>query len=71
VAAAGIPRGTVVMAIHRHGEALVPRGDTVLQAGDVLTLVITPATEEPVREWLRQRVQALEAVQPVQAGEVA
>jgi Trk K+ transport system NAD-binding subunit len=56
LADAQIPHGAVVMAIHRHGEALVPRGDTELLPGDVLTLVITPSAEEPIRDWLAQRV---------------
>jgi CIC family chloride channel protein len=59
LAAAGVPAGTVVMAIHRHGEALVPRGDTMLQPNDVLTLVVTPAGEEAVRDWLTQQVRPL------------
>jgi CIC family chloride channel protein len=52
LATAGLPPGAVVMALRRHGEVIVPRGDTALHPGDTLTLVVTPAAEAPLQEWL-------------------
>jgi CIC family chloride channel protein len=55
LAAAGLPPGAVVMAVRRHGEVLVPGGDTALQPGDVLTVVATPAGEPRLHEWLARQ----------------
>ncbi len=35
------PSGSVVASIWRHGEVITPRGDTMLKAGDLLTVVTT------------------------------
>jgi CIC family chloride channel protein len=52
IAAAGFPSGAMVMAVRRHGEAIVPRGDTTLRPGDVLTVVVTPPAESHLSSWL-------------------
>jgi potassium/hydrogen antiporter len=35
----GLPRGALVVLVHRDGEALVPQGTTVLEVGDVLLVL--------------------------------
>jgi Trk K+ transport system NAD-binding subunit len=55
---AGLPAGAVVMAVRRHGEVQVPRGSTTLQPGDILTVVVTPAAEEPLQRWLAAHARA-------------
>jgi uncharacterized protein with PhoU and TrkA domain len=61
LAAAGLPPGAMVMAVRRHGEVLVPRGDTALQPGDALTVVATPAGEPRLHEWLARQARAAPA----------
>jgi CIC family chloride channel protein len=39
------PPGSVVASIRRHGEVIAPRGDTMLKAGDMLTVVTTRVQE--------------------------
>jgi CIC family chloride channel protein len=39
------PRGSVVASIWRQGQVIIPRGDTRLKAGDLLTIVTTQAQE--------------------------
>ena len=51
-----LPPGTLVALIRRRGETLVPRGGTVLEAGDRLTVLGTP---EDVRA-LRRRYERIE-----------
>jgi CIC family chloride channel protein len=40
----GLPPETLVVSIQRNGSVLIPRGSTVLQEGDELTIVSTPDT---------------------------
>jgi Trk K+ transport system NAD-binding subunit len=40
---AGLPPYVLIITIQRSGATLIPRGDSVLAAGDVLTLVATTA----------------------------
>ena len=50
----GFPRDSTVVAIIRDDHVIVPRGDTVLRAGDeVLVLTSPEAEEEVVRKLLR------------------
>ena len=37
---------------HRSGHVVVPRGDTVLQAGDEVLALVTADSEEPVKRIL-------------------
>lgn len=49
----GLPPGTIIVTIQRGERALIPRGDTVLQAGDTLNLMVDrPETAEQVRALL-------------------
>ncbi len=45
----GIPRDATVVAVIRESHVIVPRGDTVLQAGDEVLVLVTPESEEAVR----------------------
>jgi Trk K+ transport system NAD-binding subunit len=38
----GLPPETLVVSIQRNGSVLIPRGSTVLEEGDELTIVSTP-----------------------------
>lgn len=51
---AHLPGGALVMGVRREDEVLVPRGDTRLQAGDVLMLVAPEAEYEEARAWLER-----------------
>lgn len=45
------PAGALVAMIHREGEIIIPRGDTVLQAGDRLTVIGEPG---PIRKLKKE-----------------
>ena len=42
VSALHLPRGVILTAVHRGGEVLIPRGDTVLESGDTVILGAEP-----------------------------
>ncbi len=49
----GLPPGTIIVTVERDGRAFIPRGDTALQVGDKLTLMVDrPETAEQVRALL-------------------
>ena len=48
----GLPRGSSVVAIVRDGRVIVPRGDTVLAAGDEVLLLVTAECEAEVQTIL-------------------
>jgi trk system potassium uptake protein TrkA len=48
----GIPRDATVVAVIRESHVIVPRGDTVLDAGDEVLVLVTPESEEAVRQIL-------------------
>lgn len=52
IAGLGIPRDATVVAVIRESHVIVPRGDTVLQAGDEVLVLVTPESEEAVRKIL-------------------
>ena len=43
---AGLPRNSVIAAVIRRGEMLIPRGDLVFEAGDEVLAVVDPAAAE-------------------------
>ena len=47
-----MPRSANVVAVLRDGSVIVPRGDTVLYAGDEVLALVTPDSEEGVRQLL-------------------
>ena len=48
----GLPRDSTVVAILRQDHVVVPRGDTVLLQGDEVLVLVTPDSEDAVRELL-------------------
>lgn len=48
----GLPRASSVVAVIRHDQVVVPRGDTVLRAGDEVLVLVTDESEAEVREIL-------------------
>ena len=46
------PRDATVVAVVREGHVVVPRGDTVVNAGDEVLALVTPDSEDPVRSIL-------------------
>jgi chloride channel protein, CIC family len=51
LAAARLPRGVLVASLRRDGMTVVPRGDTELRPGDVVTVVVDPKQEGEVRTY--------------------
>ncbi len=53
-----LPTETVlVFSIRRQNEMLFPRGGTVIEAGDVVTFLVSPSGEERLRAYLAERVE--------------
>ncbi len=48
----GVPRDATVVAVLRADRLIVPRGDTVLRAGDEVVVLVTDESEEDVRALL-------------------
>jgi trk system potassium uptake protein len=51
----GIPRGATVVAVVRDDRLVVPRGDTVLGAGDEVLVLVTGESEDAVQQLLVSR----------------
>jgi trk system potassium uptake protein TrkA len=49
IADLGLPRGATVVAVVRDGSVVVPHGDTTLDAGDEVLLLVTSGCEDEVR----------------------
>ena len=47
-----MPRDSTLVAIVRDEHVVVPRGDTALQAGDEVLVLVTPESESAVRQAL-------------------
>lgn len=47
-----LPRDSTLVAIVREEHVVMPRGDTVLEAGDEVLAMVTPASEDAVRQLL-------------------
>jgi Trk K+ transport system NAD-binding subunit len=47
-----LPRDSTVVAVLRHDRLVVPRGDTMLRAGDEVLVLVTDESEEGVRAIL-------------------
>lgn len=52
VAELGLPGNVLILAIHRHGEFVVPRGQTVIEAHDKLKLLATADELQAIQETL-------------------
>jgi chloride channel protein, CIC family len=59
---AKLPSECLVVSIRRQKEMLFPRGSTIIEAGDVVTFLVSPSGEERLHAYLAQRV---EQAQPV------
>ena len=47
-----VPRDATLVAILRGGHVIVPRGDTVLEGGDEVLALVTPTSEDAVKQLL-------------------
>jgi len=52
LAEAGLPKGTLVVAVQREGETVFPRADTRVEVGDHLTVMSDPAAEPGLQAFL-------------------
>jgi len=52
IADLGLPRGATVVAVVREGRVVVPRGDTAVDVGDEVLLLVTGDSEDEVRRLL-------------------
>jgi trk system potassium uptake protein len=52
LADAGVPRDATIVAVVREEHVVMPRGDTVFEAGDEVLAMVTPDSEEDVRRIL-------------------
>jgi trk system potassium uptake protein TrkA len=52
IAELGFPRDATIVAVVREAHVVVPRGDTVLLAGDEVLALVTPDSEDGVKEIL-------------------
>jgi trk system potassium uptake protein TrkA len=48
----GVPRDATIVAIVRDRHVIVPRGETMMQAGDEVLVLVTPESEEAVKTLL-------------------
>lgn len=55
IAALPFPRSSTVVAVLRHDHVVVPRGDTLLLAGDEVLVLVTEESEDAVRQLLTGR----------------
>jgi Trk K+ transport system NAD-binding subunit len=51
----GLPRAAVFVSIRREDEIIIPRGDTILQAGDVVTTLCERESVAAVKKLLASR----------------
>lgn len=64
----GFPKDVVVATIHRNGEIIIPRGDTVIEKGDILAVFGKKEEIQTVRELLGEPI--VRNVFIVGAGEI-
>jgi len=48
----GVPRDATIVAVIRERHVIVPRGETVMEAGDEVLVLVTPDSEEQVKTLL-------------------
>ncbi len=53
---AKLPSECLVVSIRRQNEMLFPRGSTIIEAGDVVTFLVSPGGEERLHANLAERV---------------
>jgi len=64
IAELDLPPGVLIRAIHREGGTIVPRGQTILEAGDRLEALVEPAELGRVRDTFEAQAKNEEAVDP-------
>ncbi len=47
-----LPTGSLVVSVNRNGSTVLPRGNTTLLAGDLVTFLTSPDSESKVRDYL-------------------
>ena len=52
ISSLGVPRDATIVALVRDGHVVVPRGDTMIEAGDEVLALVTPESEDPVKAIL-------------------
>ena len=52
VAELGVPRDATVVAVIRERHVIVPRGETTVEPGDEVLLLVTPESEDEVKSLL-------------------
>ncbi|HVF31887.1 MAG TPA: NAD-binding protein [Acidimicrobiales bacterium] len=52
IAELGVPRDASIVAVVRRNHVVVPRGDTLIQVGDEVLALTTPASEDAVKQIL-------------------
>jgi trk system potassium uptake protein TrkA len=52
IADLNVPRDATLVAVVRQGHVVVPRGDTIVAAGDEVLALVTPDSEQPLKEIL-------------------
>jgi trk system potassium uptake protein TrkA len=48
----GVPRDATIVAVIRERHVIVPRGETVMEPGDEVLVLVTPESEEEVKALL-------------------
>jgi CIC family chloride channel protein len=66
---AKLPAESLVVSIRRQNEMLFPRGSAVIEPGDVVTFLVSPAGEERLRTYLAERVEPEKPSAVEQVGE--
>ena len=52
---AQLPAESLIVSIRRHNELLFPQDSTIIQAGDLVTFLVSPLGEERLQQYLAQR----------------
>jgi CIC family chloride channel protein len=56
-----LPVGVLVVSVNRNGSTVLPRGNTTMQPGDVVTFLTNPESEAQVRDYLSLDEQSVES----------
>ncbi len=49
-----VPEQVLIVLLRRAGQAQIPRGDTVMEPGDVLSFLTTNAREDALKKWMEK-----------------
>ena len=62
---AELPAQSLVVSIRRQNELLFPRGDTIIEPGDVVTFLVSPTGEENLQRYLTEHVKSKEQAESI------